>query len=555
MHIGMFHMLLGRQQAQQLGANSSACQARPGIALPLMVLVSGILTMVLPGHALASACTQLGTERFTNTTSLSTRDIAAGAYRASRPIPITPKGITLPAFCQVQGMVKAHIGFELWLPEQRWNGRLLALGSGGFGGFINADELATMLAKGYAVTANDTGHTGNGQVWMSVRETRRAWGHSATHDVIVPVKAMVREFYQRPPAHSYFQGCSTGGDQAMEEAEFYPDDFDGIVAGSPGMDYSHLMLSFLWGLKATTDHAYLSQQKLQLIHQAVLAQCDATDGVKDGLLENPLACDFHPEELLCEGKGKASCLTRQEVATAQAIYRGPRNPRTGAVIYPGFVPGSEASPGFTGELANVYGWRMIQGALAIGYAVPLLKNMVFGKDWGWKTFDWDHDVARVEKAIHADIDAADPDLRAFHARGGKLVMIQGWGDPYNAPTLPIRYRARVIDAFVGATREVDGFFRLFMAPGMGHCMGGPGPSRTEALAAVRAWVEKDKAPARLVAYRFTFPGQPAMPAMSRPLCPYPQIARWTGKGATTVASNFDCAGSTARKADRVGSAR
>ncbi|HEX7339296.1 MAG TPA: tannase/feruloyl esterase family alpha/beta hydrolase [Rhodanobacteraceae bacterium] len=532
------------------------------MAFPLAALVCGILAAALPGQARASTCTQLGSRHFVDTSIASARDIAAGPYRVAHKSPLDTKPITLPAFCRVKGVVKAHIGFELWLPEHGWNGRLLALGSGGFGGFIDDGQLAAMLAKGYAVTVNDTGHVGQGRVWMRNRVMRRAWGHTATHDVIVPVKAMVRAFYQRPPVHSYFQGCSTGGDQAMEEAEFYPDDFDGIVAGSPGMDYSHLMLSFLWGLKVATDHAHLSQQKLQLIHRVVLRQCDAADGVKDGLLENPLACDFHPEELLCKGRDKTKCLTPQEVATAEAIYRGPRNPRTGAVIYPGFVPGSEAAPGFTGALANAYGWRMIQGRLAIGYAIPLLKNMVFGKDWNWKTFDWDHDVVRVEKAVHADIDATDPDLRAFRAHDGKLVMIQGWGDPYNAPTLPITYRARVIDVFAannhGKTRAraiVDGFFRLFMAPGMGHCMGGPGPSRTEALAAVRAWVEKGKAPARLVAHRFTFPGQAAMPTMSRPLCPYPQVARWTGNGSTAEAANFVCASSTARQNDRAGGGR
>ncbi|HET7100409.1 MAG TPA: tannase/feruloyl esterase family alpha/beta hydrolase, partial [Terriglobia bacterium] len=393
---------------------------------------------------------------------------------------------------------------------------------------------------------NDTGHTGQGYAWMHDPAARRAWGHSATHEVIMPMKQIVRAYYKKRPAYSYFDGCSTGGAQAMEEAEYYPDDFNGIVAGSPGMYYSHLMLSFLWGLKSSSEHATLSPQKLQLLNKAVLEKCDAEDGVRDGLLENPAACSFQPEELQCKSRNDNSCLTAQEVNTAELMYQGPRNPHTGAQIYPGFVPGSEASPEFTGRLANAYGWSLIQGPLATQYAIPLLKNMVFGDDWNWKSFDFDHDAIRVDQAIHADIDATNPDLRGFHEHGGKLIMTQGWGDPFNAQTYPIKYRDQVIGVFAAhegkakATSTVDGFFRLFMAPGMGHCMGGPGPSKVDALTAVRAWVETGKAPDFMVAQRMNFPGAAASPPMSRPLCPYPGIARWAGTGSTNEAKNFVC---------------
>ncbi len=504
------------------------------------------LVVALPGHAQTSACTQLASRPFAHTQISSARDVAAGPFVATRKGPFHTPAIVLPAFCRVKGVVSQHIGFELWLPEQGWNGRLLALGSGGFGGFVNDGQLASMLAKGYAVTANDTGHTGQKRAWMRDPVTRRAWGHSATHVVIGPAKEMVRAFYKRGPAYSYFAGCSTGGAQAMEEAQFYPDDFDGIVAGSPGMYYSHLMLSFLWGLKTSTDHAKLSPQKLQLLNKAVMKECDAEDGIEDGLLENPLACHFDPGQLLCEDRGSDSCLTRQEIETVKLIYQGPRNPRTGAQIYPGFVFGSEASPMFVGRLAVAYGWSLIQGPLATQYAIPLLKNMVFGKDWNWKSFDWDHDVTRVDRAVHADIDATNPDLRAFRQHGGKLIMIQGWGDPYNAQTYPIEYRDQVIDVFAAhdglqeATKMVNGFFRLFMAPGMGHCIGGPGPSKADTLPALRVWVETGRAPGRLVAHRVSFPGEATSSPMSRPLCPYPETAHWTGKGSTNEAKNFVC---------------
>ncbi len=453
----------------------------------------------------------------------------------------------LPAFCRVKGEVSPHIGFELWMPAEGWNKRFLSVGSGGFGGFIDYATLAERLKQGYAVTANDTGHTGQGYKWMHDPAALRAWGHSATHDTAEPAKQIIDAFYRKQSAYSYFQGCSTGGAQAMEEAEFFPRDFNGIVAGSPGMYYSHLMLSFLWGLKVATDHAVLSPQKLQLLHRAVMKECDAADGLKDGLLENPTACRFRPADLLCKGAATSACLTSAEVKTAELMYQGPRNPRTGRQIYPGFVRGSEASSQFTGRLAAAYGWSLIQGPLATQYAIPLLKNMVFGPKWNWKTFDFDRDVRRVDRRVHDEIDSVNPDLRAFQAGSGKLIMTQGWGDPFNAQTFPIEYREQVIRVFANqesgkqARRTVDAFFRLFMAPGMGHCMGGPGPSKTDALDALRAWVENGKAPDRLVAQKITLPGgKPSVPPMSRPLCPYPEVARWTGKGSTNNAGNFVC---------------
>jgi feruloyl esterase len=251
--------------------------------------------------------------------------------------------------------------------------------------------------------------------------------------------------------------------------------------------------------------------------------------------------------LQCNAADTENCLTGEEVKTAQLIYQGPRNPRTGEEIYPGFVRGSEASPEFTGPMAAAYSWSLIQGPLAKQYAVPLLKNLAFGEDWDWRTFDFDKDAAKFDAAVHDKIDAIDPDLQAFQVRGGKLIMVQGWGDPFNAQTLPIEYRDKVIAAFgakagkAAARKTVDGFFRLFMAPGMSHCMGGPGPSKFDALAALREWVENRKAPERLVARKTSFVPSASDVPMSRPLCPYPQEARWSGKGSTRDAANFSCA--------------
>ncbi len=509
----------------------------------ILLLAAG--SLLLSQAAIADDCVALATKTFHEAKLATAEANGAGPFALPATPPFKEHDADLPAYCRIRGEAEPHIGFELWLPA-KWNGRLVAVGSGGFGGVIGYRDMAPYLVQGYAVTANDTGHTDQSYAWMHDPQSLYAWGHSATHAVIDPVKKIVRAYYGKPAAYSYFLGCSTGAAQAMEEAEFYPGDFNGISASCPGMYYSHLMLSFLWGLKATSEHAVLSADKLQLLHAAVMAQCDERDGAKDGLLENPLACHFDPRTLLCKDGSNTGCLTDEEVKTADLIYRGPRNPSTGEEIYPGFVPGSESSPDFAGPMAVAYSWTLIQGPLAKQYAVPLMKNLAFGEAWDWRSFDFDKDVVKFDAAVHDKIDSVNPDLRVFQQLGGKLIMVQGWGDPFNAQTLPIEYRERVIGVFAGdkgkaaARRAVDSFFRLFMAPGMSHCMGGPGPSKYDALAALRDWVEKSRAPRRLVAHKTSFVPSSSDVAMSRPLCPHPQVAHWTGKGSMNEATNFAC---------------
>lgn len=521
------------------------------IRLPFMALA--LLALLPAVRAQAADCAALLKSRIHGAAVTTATPVAAGAFDIPAMGPMPAEKMMLPSFCRVKGTAAARIGFELWLPARHWNGRLLSVGSGGFGGFIDLRSLATYMRQGYAVTVNDTGHTGTGTAWMHDPKALLAWGHDATHLVAGPAKALVRAYYGKPQAYAYFQGCSTGGAQAMEEAEFFPRDFNGIVAESPGMGYSHLMLSFLWGLKSAQDNAVLSNAKLQLLHRAVMKTCDAKDGLKDGLLARPLACHIRPEDLVCKSGQTKNCLTPAEARTAALIYRGPRNPRTGAQIYPGFVPGSEADPSFTGKMAIAYGWTLIQGPLARLYAVPLLKNMVFGKDWIWRSFDWDHDVARVDAALGTKINSMDPDLRPFHKAGGKLVMVQGWGDPLNAQTLPIEYRREVIATFdrsmtrKASRHTVDGFYRLFMAPGMSHCLGGPGPSKVDALGALTRWVERGQAPAQLIAAKVNVPaGKVTTPPMRRPLCPYPEYARYVS-GDPNKPASFRCVAPTVSK--------
>lgn len=517
--------------------------------MPRLIVLSVALVLPFAGMAAHAAdCAGLTGLSLPKTQLISAVSVPAGT-RIDQPFPGLPDPVELPAYCKLRGMTADAIGFEVWLPSDQWNHRLLSLGSGGFGGSLQLWAMADGLAKGYAVTANDTGHQGEDRAWMRDPVLVRHWGHDATHLVTAPAKAIVQAFYGEPAQHAYFAGCSTGGAQAMEEAEYFPADYDGIVAGAPGMSYARLMLSFLWGLKVATEHpdGVLPPAKLQILHRAVLEACDAADGVKDGLVGDPLSCRVDPRALICKSADSADCLSAEQAETARLIYQGPRNPRTGEQIYPGFPFGSEADPAEKSDSMFAYGWNGIQGPLAEKFAIPLLRDMVYqDPQWDWRRFDWDKDVADLDKRIGADITAVSPDLRGFAAHGGKLLMYQGWGDPLNAP-LPVEYRAKVIDAFSqdkrgneSATKMVDGFYRLFMVPGMAHCIGGPGPSRFDSLAALREWVEGGHAPEFMVATRVAAMGRPMTPAFSRPVCPFPKSARWLGSGSVSDAANFRC---------------
>lgn len=513
---------------------------------------------------LAADCQGLARQVLDGAQVTSAEVVPAGLMTTPAPASV-PVTLNLPSFCRVKGIAAPSIGFEVWLPANGWNGRILSVGNAGFGGVQPLNALAEGLLKGYAVTGNDTGHQGADPAWMKDPVKVRLWGRTSTHLVTAPSKALVAAFYGSPARRAYFEGCSTGGAEAMEEAEFYPEDYDGIVAGAPGMSYAHLMMSFLWGLKATeAPGALISPDKLKVLHAAVLAACDGDDGLKDGLLSDPQACRFDLATVTCKDVARADCLTLAEAETARLIYQGPRNPRTGASIYPGFAYGSEADLSSNGTGPFSYGWNGIQGPLANIFAVPLLRAMVF-KDpaWDWRTFDWDKDVAEVDRRVGADITALSPDLRAFRAHGGKLLIYQGWGDQLNGQTLPIKYRQVVVDRLASkgrtaeAEREADGFLRVFMVPGMAHCMGGPGFTDFDALSAVQAWVENDNAPDVMVASRpsAASPTSSSDALGTRPICRYPKSARYTGSGPATDAASFRCVSTKIGDETQPGAAR
>ncbi len=513
-------------------------------AAALLAAGAGGETPTAAGQAApAASCARLTALDLPDTT------VTAGLVPAGS---LTPPGggepLEVPAFCRAVGRTAPAIHFEVWLPEAGWNGKFQGIGNGGMAGTLRYDRLAGALARGYAAAATDTGHVTENTfdaTWARGRPDLVAdFGHRALHLTTVNAKAITAAYYGAPPAYSYYVGCSKGGQQGLMEAQRYPDDYDGIIAGNPAHDWTRFYAgAHLWYAQATLaePESYIPAAKLPLLAGAVNAACDALDGIEDGVLDDPRQCRFDPAELTCtEGRDAATCLTPGQVDAVRAIWSGSRN-RRGEPLYPGLVPGGEDAPG---------GWsRWVTGdapftSLHWLAAEGFFRHMVFeDPDWDFRAFDYDEDLAFALEKVGRDLDAADPDLRPLRERGGKLIVYHGWSDADISPLGSIDYYEDVVSLIGGgadretALADTQDFFRLFMAPGMGHCRGGPGPDRFDALTALERWVELGEAPARIVASRVT----DGAVDRTRPLCPYPEVARWNGSGSTDEAANFTCA--------------
>jgi feruloyl esterase len=496
-----------------------------------------ICSVVLALAAVAEAaptpgsCESLMSMNLAGGTITMAQSVAAGGLA----VPVGRGGRTVPnqaAFCRVAATLRpsadSDIKMELWLPVSGWNGKFEANGNGGWTGSINEAALSAGLNRGYAAAMSDLGHEGGSASFaMGHPEKLVDYGYRAAHEMTVAAKAIIAAYYAQPIQESYWTGCSAGGRSALMEAQRYPADFDGIIAGSPGLDWTGRALQAVWIAQAAhkTEASYIPPEKYALVHNAVLAACDAKDGVKDGVLEDPTKCSFDPKELECKGGDSADCLTAPQVETARAIYSPGRNPRTHAVIFPGFERGSEA------------GWATMAGPRLFGIAGDLFKFVVFqNPNWDYRTFDFDRDTALTAKAENGILNAESADLRAFADRGGKLIQYHGWADPQIAPANSVRYYKKVLDT-MGGTEKVQSFYRLFMVPGMAHCGGGDGTSDFDMLAALEQWKEHGKAPAQVPASRV----RDGKVDRTRPLCPYPQVAKYKGTGSTDDAANFVCA--------------
>jgi feruloyl esterase len=436
---------------------------------------------------------------------------------------------SLPAFCRIVAKLKpssdSDIGIEVWLPVSGWNGKFLAVGSGGWGGSIAYDAMADALGRGYATSATDDGHIGSSASFiMGHPEKFVDFAYRAEHEMTVEAKALIKAFYGRDPRYSYWDGCSGGGREGLLQAARYPDEFDGIIAGDPANVRRNAWALWLANQTFKNVADYIPPSKYPMIHQAVLDACDANDGLKDGLIENPESCQVDFRKLECKGQDAADCLTPRQVQTAQTII-SPAADASGNIFFPRLEPGTELR------------WaRLAGGPAPADLFLDQFRYVVYqDPNWDWRSFDLDRDAAKAN-AIDKNVDDLDPDLAAFAKHNGKLLLYHGWADQQVAPGSTIGFYKSALEKS-GDSAHASNWIRLFMIPGMGHCSGGEGPDRFDKIGLIEQWVENGKAPTEIVASHHAA----GKVDRTRPLCPYPQVARYKGSGSIDDATNFSCA--------------
>jgi feruloyl esterase len=481
-----------------------------------------------PTSARAASCESLASLALPGTTITMAQPVAAGAFtppggragRASAPS-------DLPAFCRVAATLKpsndSDIKIEVWLPAENWNGKFQAVGNGAWTGTIGYAAMTDALRRGYATSSTDTGHVG-GSASFALGHPEKAidFAYRSEHEMTAKAKAIINAFYGSAPKYSYWNGCSAGGRQAMKEAQMFPTDFDGIIAGSPGLDWSGRSAQAVRIAKILENEtARLTPTHLQALHNAVVAACDANDGLKDGLISNPASCKFDPKVLRCKNGDAPDCLSAGQLETVKAIYSPLKN--LGREI-PGLAYGSELN-------WTDLGWSQSARATGLDHFRYFVYN---DPEWQISKFNPETDPVKLEKGESGEIDARNPDLKPFLSRGGKLLMYHGWADPQISPLNATTYYEQVARMLSG-TRISDNY-RLFMAPGMAHCGGGEGPNDFDKVTPLEQWVEKGKAPDSIVASH----SKDGKVDRTRPLCPYPQVAQYKGSGSIDDAANFVC---------------
>ena len=446
----------------------------------------------------------------------------------------------LPEFCEVRVTISptpgSQIGAVYRLPAS-WNGKVLGIGGGGFAGNLRVEAAADGLARGYAVIENDLGHASASALDPSFALGADGkpnvdgiidFGHRATHLATTTGKEIVAERYSRAPEHSYWQGCSTGGRQGLAEVQRYPDDYDGVIAGAPvytPLTYSNAIL------RVQAFHAKRESNLLPahaaLIHDAVLAACDAQDGIKDGILNDPRTCAWDPGELACKaGESGERCLTPAQVETVRRVYAGVKTKDGKPAAMP-LMRGGESD-----WVARMIGTAQQPNGLNAVLGAPFMSYIVKADPkYDLFTFDPERDMAALDGGLAAaHVHQQNPDIAAFVARGGKLLLWHGFNDPGPSPLSTIAYFAAVNGKVPAAKDSV----RLFLAPGVLHCGGGAGPDQIDTLTALERWVERGAAPERIVATKANSP-------LTRPLCAHPLLARYKGSGDTNDPASFDCA--------------
>jgi hypothetical protein len=460
---------------------------------------------------------------------------------------IVPASADAPEHCRVSGQIQPEVRFEVSLPSA-WNGRLYMFGNGGYAGEAldapgRVATVRTALSRGFAIAQTNTGHDAVSEPLGTFAASPQKfvdYAYRGVHVTALTAKRILQAYYDGPPRHSYFDGCSTGGRQGLISAQRFPEDFDGIVVGAPVLNFSGTMIGY-----ATTQRAFaaapISMEKLKLLGDVVYAKCDAADGLSDGLIDDPRRCAFRAStdvpRCTSEVDGP-TCFTAAQIRTLETVYSSTTH--RGEEVFPGWPVGAEiATPGPNGAATSAWiPWfvaapnaRPIQAS----FGETFFKNMAFGRpvpEYDWTTFNVDGDLDKLQTA-RAALDATDPDLSRFKARGGKIVSYFGWADPALNPLMGVGYYERVLQRLGPATAE---FYRMFMVPGMFHCRGGVGVSTFDAFTPLVEWVEKGIAPQSIVGSRIV----DGKVVRTRPLCAYPGVAKYKGTGSKDEAANFAC---------------
>jgi feruloyl esterase len=500
------------------------------------------------------ACGELVSLTFEgNTTITASTTVSTGAL-----VTRTDQSLTgLPAFCRVIGVSRptsdSDIRFEVWLPADSWNGKFVSSGEGGFAGRLNYTRLGLdggldeWLRRGYATASTDTGHRSTDDNWAVGHPERVIdYAYRSKHLVTVAAKGLIAAYYGRPATHAYFNSCSNGGRQGLMEVQRYPRDYDGVVVGAPWNYQSRSNAGFVWDAQTlSASGAAIASSKLPAIQAAAVAACDATDGLVDGLIEQPDKCSFAPEVLQCTTADSDDCLTEAQIASLGRLYSGPENPRTGAAIFPGWAVGSER---------GWARWVDAEGVTNLGHSY--FSNLVFeDPNWDYRTFDFEKDLTFAESKVGSLADAIDTDLSAAKRQGVKIIQYHGWNDQTLQPGYSPSYYD-LVTSEMGGLAETQDFYRLFMVPGMAHCYRGPGansfggvgqqiPPQRDALhdvqLALEEWVEKGVAPDRLVATKYVDDDADTTTVeFTRTLCPYPSVARYSQSGDPSEAGSFVC---------------
>lgn len=525
-------------------------------AMLAMLLVAGIAPPAR-GQATASAtqsCGNLTRLSLPQTKIVMAQSVAAGAFSGA------PFFKAVPAFCRVAvestPTSDSDIKIEVWLPASAWNGTFSATGNGGFAGSIDYRSMGLAVEQGYATAGTDTGHAAefiDARWALGHPEKITDFGYRGIHQMTEAAKAVIRAYYGNSPRHSYFGSCSDGGREALMEAQRFPEDYDGIIAGAPANFWTHLLTNAIWVEEALTaePNSYIPSSKLPAIANAVNAACDAQDGVKDGIVNDPRKCHFDPAVLSCKGAESDACLTAPEVTALKKLYEPSRDSK-GRPVFPGFLPGAEEGQnGWAPWITGPGPGKSLIAAFGNGFFADMVYDQ---SDWDYKKATIDGAVKAADDKLASVLNSTNPDLTPFRARGGKLILYHGWNDPAISALNTIDYFESVVRKM--GEKNVNSFVQLYMVPGMQHCGGGPGPwrfgqpgslqpsgakdSQHDLELALESWVENDVAPSSIVTTKYIDDDPTKGVQMTRPLCPYPLAAKYKGAGDTNDAANFVC---------------